>query len=59
MNVFDIISLKLYVNESNCFLSLHADLRGTLSGHGSWVLSVDCSPNNKNFVSWYVDIYFF
>ena len=29
----------------------HANLAGTLSGHGSWVLSVDFSPDNTHFVS--------
>ncbi|GFT33883.1 WD repeat domain 61 [Nephila pilipes] len=32
-------------------LRQHANLIGTLSGHGSWVLSVDCSPDNTHFVS--------
>ena len=29
----------------------HANLAGTLSGHGSWVVSVAFSPDNTHFVS--------
>ncbi|KAK2559334.1 WD repeat-containing protein 61 [Acropora cervicornis] len=41
------------------FLSLplnsqHANLAGTLSGHGSWVLGVSFCPDNTHFVSRYV-----
>ena len=31
----------------------HANLAGTLSGHGSWVLSVAFSPDNSHFASRY------
>ncbi|XP_019714487.1 WD repeat-containing protein 61-like, partial [Hippocampus comes] len=33
------------------FSRQHANLAGTLSGHGSWVLSVAFSPDNTHFVS--------
>lgn len=29
----------------------HANLAGTLSGHGSWVLNVAFSPDDTHFVS--------
>lgn len=29
----------------------HAEVLGTVSGHSSWVLSVDFSPDCKSFVS--------
>ena len=32
-------------------ISQHAQLAGTVSGHGSWVLSVSVSPDNSRFVS--------
>ena len=32
----------------------HANSVGTLSGHGSWILSVDFCPDNTHFVSRYV-----
>ena len=31
--------------------SQNAKITGTLSGHGSWVLSVAFSPDNNHFVS--------
>ena len=31
----------------------HANLAGTLSGHGSWVLGVSFCPDNTHFVSRY------
>ena len=36
----------------SCLYSQHANLAGTLSGHGSWVLNVAFSPDNTHFVSW-------
>ena len=40
------------------FFRQHANLAGTLSGHGSWVLSVDFCPDNTHFVSAWVVLYF-
>lgn len=33
------------------FYRQHANLAGTLSGHGSWVLNVAFSPDDTHFVS--------
>ena len=35
------------------FYRQHANLAGTLSGHGSWVLGVSFCPDNTHFVSRY------
>lgn len=45
-----------FVSAFSSFFSLsttsqHANLAGTLSGHGSWVLSVTFSPDNAHFAS--------
>ena len=40
------------------FFRQHANLAGTLSGHGSWVLSVDFCPDNTHFVSAWVVLHF-
>lgn len=47
----------MYILKTKLLLSFiflnrqHAQLAGTVSGHGSWVLSVAVSPDNERFVS--------
>ena len=38
----------------NLYDVLGGQLAASLSGHSSWVMSVDFSPNRKHLASWYV-----
>lgn len=48
----------LVTGSDDCHLKIYevqsGELVGTLSGHGSWVVSVTFSPDNKHFASGFV-----
>ena len=51
--VFVCLFVSLFVCVHSASYRQHANLAGTLSGHGSWVLGVSFCPDNTHFVSRY------
>lgn len=51
MTCFCLVSVRLFVCVHFTSYRQNANLVGTLSGHGSWVLGVSFCPDNTHFVS--------
>lgn len=56
IKIYDVYVYFFHIKEMFLRYSItyrqNANLAGTLSGHASYVLNVDFSPDNQHFVSW-------